>query len=569
MTTTHVSRVATLADVMLAIDDLDAPRPRRDDLKSAIRTAARVIGRDLDQIPADPRTIMAWLNAASPLAHGITKRRWDNVRSLLRTALDLVRPMMPGRSKQELLPGWAGLYELIEKRADLIRVSALLRWLSAAGIEPGAVTLDDLERFREELMTDSFRRNPEDVWKQTVWAWNRTIDRVEGWPALAIHRESRKVTYIKPWALFPASLKIDVDGWLDRLAGKDIGADGPAKPVRSSTMKTREYQLRLAASAFVLRGHDPNRLSSLADLVTQEAFVEILKFFYERNDSKSSSNIHALAGMLISVARHWLKRDDDELKKLKAVAKRLAVPDTGLTQKNRERLRPFDDPKICASFIDLPYKIRKDLGRRRLKPKKAALLAQMSVAIALLNITAIRIENLASIEIGRHLIRFGGKCFLVFPADEVKNNIDLEFEIPAPVLELVDWYIEEHRPVLLQGLSDALFPGRNGKPKAKNTLAEQIKQTEFKEIGLKVNAHLFRHVGGKIYLDRNPGEYEVPRRVFGHKRIDTTTRYYAGGETKAASRHFANLILSLRSKQSEEPSPTRRPRKPRGRRAKK
>ena len=49
---------------MLAIDDMDAPRSRRDDLKSAVRTAARVIGRDLDQIPADPRTITAWLSAA-------------------------------------------------------------------------------------------------------------------------------------------------------------------------------------------------------------------------------------------------------------------------------------------------------------------------------------------------------------------------------------------------------------------------------------------------------------------------------------------------------------------------
>ena len=41
-----------------------------------------------------------------------------------------------------------------------------------------------------------------------------------------------------------------------------------------------------------------------------------------------------------------------------------------------------------------------------------------------------------------------------------------------------------------------------------------------------MNPHLFRHVMAKIYLDANPGEYEVVRRVLAHRSIDTTTRYY-------------------------------------------
>jgi integrase len=58
-----------------------------------------------------------------------------------------------------------------------------------------------------------------------------------------------------------------------------------------------------------------------------------------------------------------------------------------------------------------------------------------------------------------------------------------------------------------------------------------------------VNAHLFRHIGSKLFLDANPGGYEVIRRVLGHKKISTTMRFYTGFEGKAAARHFDQVIL--------------------------
>jgi len=61
-----------------------------------------------------------------------------------------------------------------------------------------------------------------------------------------------------------------------------------------------------------------------------------------------------------------------------------------------------------------------------------------------------------------------------------------------------------------------------------------------------MNAHLFRHATAKIYLDGNPGGYEVVRRVLGHCSIDTTTAYYTGLETAAAARHFDDTMLKLR-----------------------
>jgi integrase len=60
-------------------------------------------------------------------------------------------------------------------------------------------------------------------------------------------------------------------------------------------------------------------------------------------------------------------------------------------------------------------------------------------------------------------------------------------------------------------------------------------------------AYRFRHAVAKIYLDRNPGHYEVIRQLLGHKDIQTTIAFYAGAESAAAARHDARIILGIQS----------------------
>jgi hypothetical protein len=68
----------------------------------------------------------------------------------------------------------------------------------------------------------------------------------------------------------------------------------------------------------------------------------------------------------------------------------------------------------------------------------------------------------------------------------------------------------------------------------------------FRFTGLKVNSHLFRHAGAKIFLDQRPGQYEVVRQVLRHRSIETTTSFYAGAETRSAGLHYAAVIDRLR-----------------------
>jgi site-specific recombinase XerD len=122
----------------------------------------------------------------------------------------------------------------------------------------------------------------------------------------------------------------------------------------------------------------------------------------------------------------------------------------------------------------------------------------------------------------------------------------MDFELPAETADILSWYVREYRPVLLKQPTDALFPGAGTGPKSSGALATQISKTVFKYTGLKVNVHLFRHAGGKIFLDARPGQYEVVRRVLSHRSITTTTSFYAGAETRAAGQYFASVIAERR-----------------------
>ena len=62
------------------------------------------------------------------------------------------------------------------------------------------------------------------------------------------------------------------------------------------------------------------------------------------------------------------------------------------------------------------------------------------------------------------------------------------------------------------------------------------------ETGLDVNPHLFRHIGAKIFLRAQPGAYEAVRRLLAHSETSSTIDAYAGFETDAAARAYAQIL---------------------------
>jgi integrase/recombinase XerD len=122
----------------------------------------------------------------------------------------------------------------------------------------------------------------------------------------------------------------------------------------------------------------------------------------------------------------------------------------------------------------------------------------------------LRIANFAGLRLDQHLLRREGRgersWAVHVPAAMVKNTIDLDYELPAPIARLLELYLERFRPRLVAGINPWLFPGRDGKAKHVATLREQVTRAVLQGTGIELHPHLFRHIAGKLLLDQHPGD---------------------------------------------------------------
>ena len=545
--------IPTLQNVLEKIECLE-PGTRKRDLKSAVVTFCKVVGRSPASVLVVPHEIRALRELISPLASGMTERRWTNVCSGLTKAIALVRDVVPSRNTTPLLAEWRTLLDALPDGMAR-KVSAGVRYLGGKGVLPASITASDLRGYCDAVLNDRMRRNAAKAADDFIWAWNRTAKTAPDWPQVTVPREDKRDSYTYPLEFFPASFVADVDSYIGRLThgilfGGDDNDDidfGPLRPVRPATAQTRRRQLRAAASCLVHSGVPATDIQTIANLVEVQNARRILHFLMQRNNSTTSGGVAQMATLLAKIALHWVKVDAAQHAKLRHLAARVAVQSTGMTAQNRDRLRPFDDDRTVIEFVCLPDTIRSKVEQDKRHPRLKARDAQMAAAIAILLVIPLRRTNLAAIDLNRHLIPNRNGIYLVIPEHETKNRAPVNFQIPSFALEVIKWYIQEYRDYLRDGPSTALFPGQGSGPKSPHTLALQIKQTVRDFLGLEFNIHLFRHAAGKIFLDLNPGNYEVVRQLLSHKSINTTTSAYSGAETRKAGLLYAEVVAGLRA----------------------
>lgn len=545
--------IPTLQDVLDKIETLEVGTKKRD-LKSAVMTFCKVTGKSPKNVLAVTRELRVIRESVSPLAAGLTERRWANVCSGLTKGVELVRNLVPSRNTTPLLPEWKALLDAVPNKYAR-KLSAGTRYLSGQGVTPTAVSADDVLEYCDAIVADRMRRNAEKAADAFIWAWNRTAKACPDWPQVTLPRQDKRDSYSYPLEFFPATFKADVEAYIGRLTHGILFEDyddddidlGPLRPVRPETAKTRQRQLRAAASCLARSGVPVSEIVSIATLVEISNAKRILHFLLQRQDGNPSGGIAQMGTLLAKVALHWTKVSPEHHARLRRLAARVAVPHSGMTAKNRERLRPFDDDSLVVEFVCLPDTIRKKVERDRRPARLKARHAQMAAAIAILLVIPLRRTNLAAIDINRHFVSNRNGVYLVIPEHETKNRVAINFQIPPFALEIIKWYMIEYRPHLFHGESVALFPGRDGQPKSPATLAIQIKETMREFLGLEFNIHLFRHAAGKIFLDLNPGNYEVVRQLLRHKSVNTTTSAYSGAETRKAGLLYAEVLEGLRA----------------------
>jgi Phage integrase family len=541
----------TLADVLGLLDTdsgLDAQSCR--EMKSAVNAVVKFAKLPASSVMIDISELRQLIEQVQPRRFKISARRLTNIRSLFVKALvHTGAPVEPLRLGAQLSPEWALLMESLRTPNDKNALTRFSQWCSLRAIGPHTVDDSVITLYRDALLSQSFILNGEKLVQNLVRTWNRSISGREGLPSIELTVVNRRKVFILPEASFPESFQQDLDTWCDRLAGSDLLDDQPFKPLRPVSVEWHRKCILRCASALNRSGTEVTSIIDLSVLVEPENAKLILRWFLSRNeDGKPSKQTHDVSAALMPLARHWVKLDEVSVQRLNAICGKCRVKSEGMTKKNRDTLRLFDDERLTRELLCLPERLmRRAVGGATIS-KRDAYLASQALAIAILTNAPIRIENLANININRNIVRLGtgsrAKVSLWFPAHKVKNDLEIELPLAAETVHLLDRYLKEAWPVLAQPGCTDLFPGRDGQTRSKVGFGMAIAKITERELGVRISPHQFRHIAGYLYLKACPGDYETVRVLLGHKSLQTTIQFYAGMEIAAAAKRYDEVVFA-------------------------
>jgi integrase len=448
-----------------------------------------------------------------------------------------------------LMPEWQALRAQLKDPSRKAKLSGLIRYCSLKGIVPDAVdeaVVDDYMRYRADttaLAVDIKAR------RAIARAWNSSIGHIAGWPANLLIEPPLKTREGPHWVDFPDGLQRDVAAYLAYLAKPRRAVDGKRlSPCKPSTLRTKRNDLVAFAKQAVRSGTPIEDLTSFAALLNPDVVTRTLEAYWQEDGKEPGTFTIDLPKKLIAAARATGCLDAASLDALTEIRANLEQHRrAGLTEKNRKLVREVLTGDVWRQIVKLPRGLMAQArSANDHASMKAAVTAQLAVAIGILTPAPVRIGNLAAVRLGENLIKPGGPkspYWLVFPHYDVKNRVDLNFPLSMALTELIDEYIHVFRPRLIKGADEGwLFPSPEGGHKSEHLLSLQIKDRVKKETGLSITAHQFRHACAAIFLKHNPGQHELLRRILGHTSVRTTTNFYSGLETIQATETFGRII---------------------------
>jgi integrase len=283
-------------------------------------------------------------------------------------------------------------------------------------------------------------------------------------------------------------------------------------------------------------------LTSISALLEPSVVRRVLDSYWREDGPQPETYTADLPWRLYVVARETGRLNEAELDELAEMRADMGRGRRGgVTLKNRRLIRQIKTTDVLDKGGRLTRAAHgRGAPRAGSRPLKAAVKAQVAVAIAMLTFAPVRIGNLVSTRLEDNLTRFGGpdgRFYLHYPEYEVKNRVDLEFSFDSELTKIVSEYIELYRPVLLRGYNERwLFPGLSGRHKAKHLLSMQMCEIILKRTGLRIIAHQFRHVAAAVLLKQFPANYPFVAKLLGHKNGRTAEKFYVALEGRGGAR---------------------------------
>lgn len=168
--------------------------------------------------------------------------------------------------------------------------------------------------------------------------------------------------------------------------------------------------------------------------------------------------------------------------------------------------------------------------------------------IALLAARPLRISNLASIRLGRHLIRQGAGWALLFEPHEMKNRRPFEIAFPQGLEAALDRYLQTWRPALLQDTeTDHLWITQYGGPMNSKAANARVTKVTLRAMGKSINPHLFRDCAATSIALEDPEHVHIIASILGHSSLAMAEKHYNQAQSIEAGREHQRLIQDIRN----------------------
>jgi hypothetical protein len=562
MTEKHTALEPSFADAIMTISAAtDLSEETRRHWRSSLAGIARAFDQPLELIPARYSAIRARMAALHHVPLDWVAKTLANHKSNAKAALIWFakeKDALP--HGVALSPAWDRLRVELTDPSTRYRLMPLMRFCSGVHIEPEAVDEVVIDRYIDHRARTTTRASDAASRRILARLWNAGIGNIEGWPQQRLVEPPVKATEGPGWEDFPGGLRTDIEvhlAGLNRIRRNKAGQR--IRPCKPSTITTRRRELVAAVRMAVKLGIPLASLTSLSAMIRPDVAEKVLDGYWRKDGEVPTTYTINLSCRFVALAHSVGGLDEAALRQLGDL--RFALEqhrEDGMTPKNLALIRCVLTDEVWSRVTKLPEQLlRQARLEQRHAPVRAAVLAQIAVAVAILTVAPVRLGNLASIRLGENLIKPGGpqsNYFLTFNKYDVKNRVPLQFKLDETVTTIINEYVHDFRPDLMRGSNaDWLFPGEAGEHKEKISFSSQIVDRVEKSTGLRITVHQFRHAAGALILKHRPGEYELVRRLLGHKSVQTTIKFYLELETTQASEIFTDIVrnrLEFRSNAS-------------------
>ena len=551
MTQKHAPLEPSFADAIVAMSAAaDLSEETRRHWRSSLTGIAKAFDQPLELIPARYSAVRGRMAALHHVPLDWVAKTLANHKSNAKAALIWFAKetdVLP--HGVALSPAWDRLRVQLTDPSTRYRLMPLMRFCSGVHIEPDAVNEAVIDRYMDHRARTTTRASDAASRRILARLWNAGIGNIDGWPQQRLVEPPVKAAEGPGWDDFPGGLRTDIEGYLAGLKLIRRNKAGQRmRPCKPSTITTRRRELVAAIRMAVSIGVPLASLTSLSALIHPDVAEKVLDGYWRKDGDVPSTYTINLSCRFVALAHSIGGVDEDALRWLGDL--RFALEqhrEDGMTPKNLALIRHVLTDEVWSRVTKLPDQLMRQARlERRHAPVRAAVLAQIAVAVAILTVAPVRLGNLAGIRLGENLIKPGGpqsNYFLTFSKYDVKNRVPLQFKLDEMVTTIINEYVHDFRPALLRGSNaDWLFPGESGEHKEKISFSTQIVDRVEKSTGLRITVHQFRHAAGALILKHRPGEYELVRRLLGHKSVQTTIKFYLELETTQASEIFTDIV---------------------------